>query len=80
MRVRLPWRAECIGQGMAAIELLCRRHAERNPNGAGVTVVDGLWAYCPGDASEGHDWTRIPPTDAKWIELPKSAEETQPAE
>ena len=65
---------------MAAIELLCRQHSERNPGGSGVTFVDGLWAYCLADAPDGHDWVRIPPTERKQIDLAKSLEEFRKGE
>ena len=58
---------------MAAIELVCRQHVEAGGEGSTVIIVDGLWAYCAGAATDGHDWERVPPTDVKKIELARSA-------
>ena len=39
-----------------------------------MIIVDGLWAYCAGAATEGHDWERVAPTDVKKIELARAAQ------
>lgn len=62
---------------MAAIELVCRQHVEPGGDGSSVIIVEGLWAYCAGAASEGHEWERVPPTDVKKIELARAAERAQ---
>ena len=46
----------------AFIELVCRAHAQRHSVGPLITRVDGIWAYCEGNAPGDHDWRRIEPT------------------
>jgi hypothetical protein len=46
----------------AVIELVCHAHPTADGPGPLVTVVEQMWAYCEGNAQDGHDWTRIEPT------------------
>jgi hypothetical protein len=46
----------------AFIQLICRAHIERDRRGPFITLVDGVWAYCEGHGSGGHDWMGIEPT------------------
>ena len=55
------------GEVEALIELLCLKHAEPDPVGPLITLVDGVWAYCAGHGSGDHSWTRIEATRREQI-------------
>ena len=46
----------------AFIQLVCKAHTDPDPVGPLITLVDGTWAYCAGNAVDDHDWSPIPPT------------------
>jgi hypothetical protein len=33
--------------------------ARSAPNGTGLTVNQGKWAFCPAGEVNGHDWSRV---------------------
>ena len=33
--------------------------ARSAPNGTGLTVHDGQWAFCPAGEPAGHDWSAV---------------------
>lgn len=44
------------------VEFICvaAAHPPRQaPNGTGLTVHEGTWAYCASGASEGHEWKAV---------------------
>src|SRR5919198_3655132 len=45
------------------VELICDAHARRDRQGPLLTIVDGLWAYCPGRADSGHTWRPTGPVE-----------------
>ena len=45
--------------------------ARSAPNGTGLTVYDGTWAFCPGDGATGHIWSAVNP--ASLDELTRAA-------
>ena len=46
----------------AMIELACAAHVNPAAEGALITTLEGVWAYCAGGIEAGHDWRRIVPT------------------
>jgi len=46
----------------ATIGLVCAAHLEGVPDGALVTTVDGVWAYCVGAGEADHDWRTVQAT------------------
>jgi hypothetical protein len=51
------------------IALICEAHPERDAEGPLITLVDGLWAYCPArDVERGeHRWRAIEPTTVETL-------------
>ena len=33
--------------------------ARKSPNGTGLTVREGMWAFCPAGETTGHSWSAI---------------------
>ena len=58
MRTRL-WEAHVA----SLIALLCEAHPDRGAEGPFITLVDGLWAFCPAGYVDGekHTWRPIEP-------------------
>jgi hypothetical protein len=52
----------------ALIERICTTHRTPDPEGPHVTVLDGLWSYCPGHAQDGHEWRAIEPRPRQQLE------------
>jgi hypothetical protein len=46
----------------AVIDFVCRAHGHANGSGPLITPVDGMWGYCEGHGTSGHEWKRIVPT------------------
>jgi len=46
------------------IAFVCEAHPDRGAEGPLITLVDGLWAYCPARQAERaeHRWRPIEPT------------------
>ena len=39
---------------------IARAHPARSaPNGTGLTVNQGKWAFCPAGEVSGHEWSRV---------------------
>ena len=51
----------------ALIEFVCRAHTVAQGPGPSITLLGGNWAYCEGNASSGHEWMRIEPTQRDHI-------------
>ena len=49
------------------IEFVCLTHAEPNPTGPKIGLVEERWAYCAGHGSEPHEWSSIEPTPRERI-------------
>jgi len=49
------------------IERVCIAHAQRDPASPLVTVAEGTWAYCAGNAAGGHVWRVIEPTRVQYV-------------
>lgn len=56
------------------IALVCETHPDRGSDGPFITLVDGLWAFCPAGRVEGetHAWGPIEPMSvehlrARWM-------------
>jgi hypothetical protein len=49
------------------IERICIAHPRRDPLSPLVTFVEGAWAYCAGNAEQGHIWKPIEPTRAEYV-------------
>jgi hypothetical protein len=50
------------------IERVCSAHRQHDPVGPLVTIVEGVWGYCAGNAAEGHIWKVIEPTRVEYID------------
>ena len=46
----------------AVIEMVCRAHLVADGPGPLITLVEQRWAYCEGNAQDGHEWMPIEPT------------------
>jgi hypothetical protein len=66
-----------FGGEIARVELLCRRHDERNALGPLVTRVDDVWACCRAHAREGHEWIRIAPATLEDVMRVEPTEESR---
>ena len=51
------------------IARVCEAHPQRDAEGPLITLVDGLWAYCPARqaARSEHRWRAIEPTTVEAI-------------
>ena len=63
--------------GESRIRFVCRRHTERDPIGALVTIVDGCWALCASHVFSGHDWAEIEPTSGAQMSGPTSSQDSE---
>src|SRR3954467_267287 len=68
-----PWQSPRRGRRFLAslIALVCDSHPDRGPEGPFITLVDGLWAYCPRGYADGaaHRWRPIEPTSVEMLRV-----------
>jgi hypothetical protein len=62
-------------RGQPLINFVCRRHADRDPIGPTITIVEGKWALCVSHANDGHEWHQIQPTRRDQIGEPAAMQD-----